>query len=367
MFFLESVLTKLEGDGIGKMRDGLGVISGGLWGKGVKLGSIHQVSFKFKNDSNLTLLFQLIVSSNPSPRLAYFDERSSFDRLRLTSTRVLGHGLIDPDTSPAESTDEPDDSPMSNSRGTKARRHILVTGGFGSLGKHIVKDMLLGVGTDTGASARGSNEWDLNAPSTSDDDVFITLLDVVDRSSELEYLLQSAPLETPMRVKGTDPRASAFTSSERSVGAFRRSGKLRVIVGDVRDKVLMAQLLAPGVSVANSGKSRRPKAKGGESGVVPPVSGIVHLAAYSPSDCKLNPIDCVDVETGGMEAILLGLTREGLESSNVDGLDARRTSVVERPWLVVPRRAPGWDDVSSIPLIRRPILIYSRSSRTPTM
>lgn len=288
-------------------------------------------------------MHQLIVTSNPSPRPAYYDQRTPFARLRLTSTRVLGHGTT-LDSFSAEADDQ--DQSFSG----RTRRHILVTGGFGSLGKHVIRDMLLG--TRSADEGIWSGEDGAN-----DEEVLITLLDIVDRTPELNYLLQSTPgAKLPTKIKGTDPRTQSFTTGERSVESFKRSGQLRVIIGDIRDPELVATLLKPGsaspsnteISLAqqaanlqaSGGKSRKTKVKGWTTAggiVLPPVSGIVHLAAYSPSACRLNPRDCESVETEGMRSVLEALS--GVEA--VERIRARS----EMPWLVVPRRGGAWREV----------------------
>lgn len=177
----------------------------------------------------------------------------------------------------------------------------------------------------------------------------ITLLDTVDRTEELNFLLHNAPTDTSSLVKGTDPRTSAFTSSERSVGNFRRSGKLRIVIGDVRDEVLMKTVLNSGTPVVDSAQpKRRPKARPhpGDVEAIPPVTGIIHLAAYSPTDCRVNPVDCESVETGGMNSILKAFAREAVDNLGVQSI-AGRASLPDRPWLVIPRRQQGWADVSS--------------------
>ena len=269
------------------------------------------------------------------------------DKLRLTSTRVLGHG-------PSDSDDVDDDHPTLYA-GAVNRRHILVTGGFGSLGKHVVRDLLLGL---SGTKGRGQDvdEWSAIASKNDEEDILITLLDVRDRAGELNHLLQSAPIVTPVKIKGTDPRAQAFTSSERTVSSFKRRGKLRTILGDVRDKDLLRQLLAPSASTELASQSGPAGARQGagfrrptkfknhveNEVVIPPVSGVIHLAAYSPSACRLNPLDCADVEIEGVRNIIAAMSREGFERSATNGLKA---VVADRPWVVVSRRGEAWAEV----------------------
>ena len=297
---------------------------------------------------------QLVATSNPSPRIAYFDERTSFDRLRLTSTRVLGHGLVDPDTPESpEAQDEAEDAPVVAPVKAIKRRHILVTGGFGTLGKHVIRDMLLGLG--------GENEMEYKSPAngwrgkddemdSSEEDIMITLLDTVDRTEELNFLLHNSATDSSPLVKGTDPRTSAFTSSERSVGNFRRSGKLRLVLGDVRDEKLIKSVLSSDVPIPEPATTkRRPKGRPhpGNVEAIPPVTGIIHLAAYSPTDCRVNPVDCESVETGGMDSILKAFAREAVDSLGVQSI-AGRAGIADRPWVVVPRRQQGWAHVRSL-------------------
>jgi hypothetical protein len=191
-------------------------------------------------------------------------------------------------------------------------------------------------------------------------DAIITILDSTDRTSELNFLLQSAPLDKPGRqkLKGTDPRTQAFSASERSVESFKRMGKLRVVVGDVRDANLVKELLSPqGNTVTELSAEQQAaallnaklgplKQKGHQTKttVIPPVTGIIHLASYSPPACRLNPVDCADVEKEGMKTILAGLEREGLEK--LEGKKGEQAVVADRPWIVMPRRGDQWDEVS---------------------
>lgn len=259
---------------------------------------------------------------------------------------MLGHGQN-------EDAAADDDGEMVSSR---PRRHILVTGGFGSLGKFVVRDMLLGLSSPSTTAKSDLDDWAADDASK-EEDILVTILDVKDRTAELNFLLQSAPLEKGPKIKGTDPRAQAFTSSERSVDNFKRAGKLRVLVGDVRDKELMASVLVAGgttmtemggnqaAAAALNAKLGRPKLGKGShqttTTFIPPVSGIIHLASYSPAACRLNPADCESVETEGMTAMLDVLERKGLEKTGKDG----KTQIVDRPWVVVPRRADNWEEV----------------------
>ncbi|GAA5917161.1 hypothetical protein JCM8208_004855 [Rhodotorula glutinis] len=329
------------GAGLGRIKDGVGSITG-LGAKGPKLGS----------------LYELVATSNPSPGPAYFDSRTSMDRLKLTSTRVLGHG----GGSSSGSSDDAED--VDNAAfADRQRRHILVTGGFGSLGKAVVRDLLLTGGASS--SARATAEWAAaGAPADEqawEADVLVTILDANDRTSELNFLLQSAPLDKPGasgKAKGTDPRAKAFQASERSVDSFRKQGKLRVVVGDVRDSALVGQLLDPKGSyvthlpghlqAAALGDvpvgSQKQKGHGTTTSFIPPVTGIIHLAAYSPSHCRQNPGDCKDVEAAGMKALLAAIEREGVDQEAA--LEGDKAVAADRPWVVVPRRADRWDEAS---------------------
>ncbi|GAA6027035.1 hypothetical protein JCM8097_006057 [Rhodosporidiobolus ruineniae] len=332
------------GTGLGRLREGVGMIKGGLGfgAKGPKLGS----------------LYELIITSNPSPRPPYYDARTSMDRLRLTSTRYLGHGQSS--TSSAAEDDE-----LESFSSSRPRRHILVTGGFGSLGKFVVRDLLLnGGGPSTRIDEWGSSSGGGGADEqTWEQDVLVTILDTTDRTAELNFLLQSAPYDKPgaTKIKGTDPRTQAFSASERSVDNFRKSGKLRIVQGDVRDAALVKTLLTPSGSThtdlpANqqaaallNAKLGRPKQKGHATTttVIPPVTGVVHLAAYSPKACRLNPVDCASVENEGMKALLAALKREEPEQTK-EGEEKpvvkERKEVPDRPWVVLPRRADRWDE-----------------------
>ncbi|GAA5985146.1 hypothetical protein JCM11641_005464 [Rhodosporidiobolus odoratus] len=327
------------GTGLGRLKDGVGLLKGGLGfgGRGAKLGS----------------LYELVATSNPSPRPPYHDSRTSLDRLRLTSTRVLGHGQ--------SSSSSASDDDESESFSDRPRRHILVTGGFGSLGKFVVRDLLL----NSGGPATRVDDWGSSGTSGSDEqtweqDVLVTILDTVDRTSELNFLLQSAPYDKPgaTKIKGTDPRTQAFSASERSVENFRKQGKLRIVEGDVRDPELLKSILVASgtattglpanqqaAALANA-RLARPNQKGHATTttIIPPISGIVHLAAYSPKACRTDPADCVNVETDGMKTILGALGRKGLEMQGTS--EGAKAVVAGRPWLVVPRRADRWDEAT---------------------
>lgn len=295
---------------------------------------------------------QLVGTSNPTPRPAFYDERTSFDRLRLSSTLVLGHGH----GASVKSSDDPDDDDSGTPTGSSNRRHILITGGFGSLGKHVVRDLLLGLSAHKGHSSSGADEWSVNSSKNDEEDILLTILDIKDRSSELNHLLLSVPIAARVVVKGTDPRAQAFASNERTVSSFKRKGKLRIILGDVRDEDLLAHLLAPSSQTeatpaqdqsarqADDPGLRRPLLKNhvAHAVVIPPVSGIIHLAAYSPSACRLNPLDCEDVETAGMQAILKALARDAPQKPATGG----GYVMSERPWMLVSRRGEAWAEVS---------------------
>lgn len=275
--------------------------------------------------------------------------------MRLSSTRVLGHGDVTQDDGGDASNE--DGSLLPN----RPRRHILITGGFGSLGKHVARDLLIGLsaGYSTGVKPQAWNTGD--EAGAKEEDIHITILDVKDRSGELNFLLQAASVNSGPKIKGTDPRTQAFTSSERSVDSFKRAGKLRILVGDVRDAELMATVLArDGTSVTQSGTQQAAallNAKLGRVGKgsqhltttvrIPPVTGIIHLASYSPSACRLNPRDCEDVETTGMQTILSALENAESKTPKRAGDEAPRKPERERPWVVVPRRQDLWDEVSA--------------------
>ncbi|BGP13960.1 hypothetical protein JCM10213_005544 [Rhodosporidiobolus nylandii] len=328
------------GSGFGRLKEGVGMIKGGLGlgGKGAKLGS----------------LYELVATSNPSPRPPYYDARTSMDRLRLTSTRVLGHGQ----SSSSGAADDDETESFLN----RPRRHILVTGGFGSLGKFVVRDLLLnGGGPSTRVDEWGSSGAGGGDEQTWEQDVLVTLLDTEDRTAELNFLLQSAPYDKPgaTKVKGTDPRTQAFSASERSVDNFRKHGKLRIVQGDVRDAALLKTLLSPSgttqTDIASgqaaallNAKLSRPKQKGHltTTTVIPPVTGVIHLAAYSPAACRANPVDCTSVETDGMQAIIEAIKRDGMDHEGSAEAEGEKANVADRPWIVVPRRADRWDETS---------------------
>ncbi|BGP53963.1 hypothetical protein JCM8202v2_001535 [Rhodotorula sphaerocarpa] len=299
------------GAGLGRLREGVGAIAGlGGSGRRTKLGS----------------LYELVATWNPAPGPAYYDARTSLDRFRLSSTRVLGHGQTD-------ASGQEIDEGMPEAR---KRRHILITGGFGSIGKMVVRDLLL---SGPGVKPRGSTSSSSDEGAW-EEDVMVTILDRNDRTSDLNFLLQSAPYVKPdaaaaagPRIKGTDPRTQAFSASERSVEKLRKAGKLRIVVGDVRDTKLVDTLLDPAgathtdvpadqqAAALLNAKLGRPKAKGHTTAttVIPPVTGVIHLAAYSPTACRLNPVDCRSVEEEGTDSIL-----EAIKNGYPDGAENRK-------------------------------------------
>lgn len=88
------------------------------------------------------------------------------------------------------------------------------------------------------------------------------------------------------------------------------------------------------------------------------MTGIVHLASYNPQACRLNPVDCLNVEKEGVKAILAALEREGMEK--LTGGKGEKALVADRPWLVVPRRGDQWDEVSTL------LMYPSYGSLTPS-
>ena len=244
---------------------------------------------------------------------------------------------------------EHDDNPSDLDARPPTQRHILITGAFGSLGKHIVRDLLLGLSAKEGAAPAppvAGEEWMSHGAAAAaiagHEDVLVTMLDVADRTEELDFLLQNAPGALVGGPVGTDPRAAAFASSERSVGALVKNGKLRVLRGDVRDRGLMERLLTDKGTMI-----RRPSTKGHQEQhvVIPPVSGVIHLASYPPAKCAVNPTDCADVEKSGMESILAGLERKGIDRKATK--EGREAVVADRPWVVMPRRGDVWHSVAN--------------------
>ncbi|SCV74444.1 BQ2448_8083 [Microbotryum intermedium] len=337
----EAGVTNKLGNGLDVVKQG---IKGGLgWGsQRTRLGS----------------LYELVASSDSSPRPSYFDGRTSIDRLRLTSARYLGHGPNDDVATPK--TPESAAAEAEDNIASMTRRHILVTGGFGSLGRYTVRDLLLGhsSGAFRSKTSKDPDEWvavaDQASPiNPSREDLLVTIVDVKDRSAELDFLLHNAPIDEKPKIKGTDPRASAFASSERSIDSFKKQGKLRIVIGDVRDKDLMKKMFSPDGMIVTELATQQSPAVGEVKPIVagahltttvriPPVSGVIHLAAYDPSACRLNSRDCENVESEGMDVMLEQLERPGLEKPPSLGSKA---VYANRPWIVVPRRRDSWNDV----------------------
>lgn len=184
----------------------------------------------------------------------YFDQRSSHDL----------ETLADLARRPSHAT------PSEKQETRLEREHILVTGGFGSLGKSVVRELV--------ASQ------------------LVTILDVRDRTAELDFVLNAH-----------SPAIERTATSD-----LAATGQLRIVIGDVRNGTLVGDVL-----------NRADE-------TLPPVTGIVHLAAYSPRACRLNQVDCTSVEEAGMMQLLKA---------------TKRVATGRRPWLLVPRRAEGWPEV----------------------
>jgi len=173
-----------------------------------------------------------LVASSPS---YLYDARTSLDKLRLTSTRFV-------------SANPP--SPTAVFSSTLERQHILVTGGFSSIGKALVRDLLLlgannGLDDDASTSSSSSLRGKTGGfggvgswwGSDEDEDLFddmqgysgfksstpdsnkragivITLLDSSNKSDELDDMLKHPPLYHRSRVGFNLPVASSGTASD---------------------------------------------------------------------------------------------------------------------------------------------------------
>lgn len=155
------------------------------------------------------LLLQLV---NQSP-VGLYDARTSLDKLRLTSTRFVG-------ARPP--------SPYHVFAHTPQRQHILVTGGFSSLGRSLVRDLLL-LGGESGAEEDRQNRaagkfglsglWgsgeeedeyaddlaDQAGPKKAQESdarkgIIVTILDTTNRSMELDDMLRHSPLYHRSRI-----------------------------------------------------------------------------------------------------------------------------------------------------------------------
>ena len=298
---------------------------------------------------------------NRSPSILY-DTRTSLDKLRLTSTRFVA-------SRPS--------SPFAVFAQLPQRQHILVTGGFSSLGKSLVRDLLL-LGSESGGQ-RTSNtvrkpDGPLDLPSDQGG-IVITILDTRNRSEELDEILRHTPLyhrskvgfnlPTPTSTKQglgglwnsrgagkkgpieeedessdpweslsrggssqdvrtppvefVDPRSAAFSSSMVSLDSFVGKGRLRILLGDSRNTSLLSQILQNRHSIDPSNidskakipkysSAKRPSHVQDQVPVLPPISGIFHLAGYEASECVLkNSRDCADLERNGVAALSAAL------------------------------------------------------------
>jgi hypothetical protein len=97
----------------------------------------------------------------------------------------------------------------------------------------------------------------------------------------------------------------------------------------------------PAIAVrsAKNHQPRQRQSKSNDVEILPPITGIIHLAAYSPVDCRLNPTDCRSVELGGMEAILHSLRKRKEPGTQLE-------YAADRPWITLPRRIESIISVS---------------------
>lgn len=284
------------------------------------VGSLHEVSSSFESCAiQLFTEEQLVRLAMP-----LWDTRTTVDMLKLSSSRVLPNSNA---------------QALFTGAGDK-REHILVTGGYGSLGKHVVRDLLL-LGRDT-ATVADEDEWSMTNEGDErahrDTGVVVTLLDTADRHDELEFILGHLPrfhrsrLLGPLQSEGVgfdvvDPRSAAFAGREISIGTFVQEGRLRIAKADARNVTAMQQILQPDRYgeydfTATRQKQANHRTSRESDRPPPPVSGIVHLAGYAESKCAINPRDCRSVEIEGARtlAAILG-----------------ETQVERRPWLVSAR------------------------------
>lgn len=178
----------------------------------------------------LRIYFSQLQLVNQSP-LGLYDARTSLDKLRLTSTRFVG-------ARPP--------SPYQVFAHTPQRQHILVTGGFSSLGRSLVRDLLL-LGGESGAEEEdlssssasqsksgrfglsglwGSSDDDEESDPYADDmsdypglkkikeadtkkGIIVTVLDTTNRSMELDDMLRHSPLYHRSRIGFNLPDASS--------------------------------------------------------------------------------------------------------------------------------------------------------------
>ena len=244
--------------------------------------------------------------------LKLYDSRTTLEKVRLSSIHRIFTGprtqvLLEP------------------TRGQ--RQHILVTGGYGSLGRHVVRDLLLFGQSRVGLT--GSTEGSAK-------DVIVTILDVRDGHDELDFMLRHLPRfhrnrskldddqegPTDIEIDYVDPRSRAFANSMVSVDAFVRSGRLHFARTDVRNLASLRSIFFPqkyGAFMMATHSSSSAPHRASTGSTVPPISGVIHLAGYSQSTCILNLKDCADVLQKGTKALADVLTE---------------FEDVNRPWLV---------------------------------
>ncbi|KAH8930086.1 glycosyltransferase family 47 protein [Atractiella rhizophila] len=285
-------------------------------------------------------LAKLVSSTAPSQGQKLYDQRSSADKLRLSSSRFLPTSF----------------SPSSLPTTTTRRSHILVTGGFGSLGRHVIREILFRNKERQQSAVNDlffEDDWESGSARLRDplyslggeavldaleeDDVVVTILDVRDRREELDWLLKHEELTRGrlrawegkragmMEEQGeddqvpVDPRTTNFAGAEISLERYIKSGKVRIVIGDVRNDTLMSEIFQLDSRKKMEENQRIEEGlmeRGGagedytglgeiedQASAVPPISGIIHFAGYGTS-CNADMTNCIDVGANGTQALL---------------------------------------------------------------
>ena len=340
-----------------------------------------------------TIREQLVNLSPPS----LYDARTSLDKLRLASTRFTASPPPSPYAVFSKSTRREHILVTGgfSALGRSLVRDLLLLGESNGVEEASQK-------AAQGVNAFGLKDW-LGAEDDQRDSeeqaarlmkslegktgLIVTILDTTNRSLELDDMLRHAPLYHRSRVgfglplddpvpdalrpegrvdPGTpplefiDPRSAAFSSSQVSLASFISKGRLRIVKGDARNTSLVTTLLNPRLAAKEAsdrkfrekpvkskfGIPKRPHHDTDEADMLPPISGVFHLAGYENAACSLEkPRDCADMERNGVAALAHAM---------------HTTEEAYRPWLVLADRGNlaypkvrAWlaDDASQQPIL----------------
>ena len=261
---------------------------------------------------------QLVAHSLPG----LYDQSSTLDGVKLQSDRVLPGARSE---ALFEGVDQ----------------HILVVGSSTSLGKHVVRDLLL-----FGA----------------EHNVVVTALDAAPDLSQLDFALSHLPSFHRARRRldsvgsavalsdFVDPRTASFANKDATSAAMMATGRLRVVQADQRNLSVVQSILmperfgAPPTLQLGVMKSRKP----GTRRMVPKITGIMHLTGATDTACERNLPECLDQLASGADVLAAAVAEMSDEA---------------RPWIVVTR---GAERAESLEQARMGVLPPSIADLPPT-